>query len=82
MLSTRACVPDSSMTFAIVNTFEIDWMDTSDFEIAGGVQLAVRRHDRDAVDVRIHFGQRRNVVGVGAFLERAVLRVHAASTAF
>ena len=44
-------------------------------DVAGGVDLAVGGDDRDAEQVRIDFRQRRNVVGVLAFLERPELRV-------
>ena len=35
--------PDSSITFAIVKTFEIDWIETCGLHVAGGVDLAVGR---------------------------------------
>ena len=37
-------------------------------DVAGGVDLAVGGHQRDAEQVRIDLGERRNVVGVLAFL--------------
>ena len=43
--------------------------------VARGVDLAVRGHEGDAVDVRVDLGERRDVVGVLAFLEVLVLRV-------
>ena len=44
-------------------------------DVAGGVDLAVDRHDGDAEQVRIDLRQRGNVVGVLAFLEVPELRV-------
>ena len=44
-------------------------------DVAGGVDLAVGGHQRDAEQVRIDLGERRDVVGVLAFLEVLVLRV-------
>ena len=38
-------------------------------DVAGGVDLAVHRDQRDAEQVRIDLGERRDVVGVLAFLE-------------
>ncbi len=75
MLLARASTPDSSITSAIVNTFEIDWIDTSDLMIARRVDLAVRGDERDAEDVGVHLRQRRDVVGVLAFLQVLVLLV-------
>ena len=43
-------------------------------DVAGGVDLAVGGDDRDAEQVRIDLGQRRDVVGVLAFLEASELR--------
>ena len=51
-------------------------------DVAGGVDLAVGRHQRDAEQVRIDLGQRRNVVGVLAFLAASLNLAYAASTAF
>ena len=48
-------------------------------DVAGGVDLAVGRHQRDAEQVRIDLGQRRNVVGVLAFLQRLELVVRAST---
>ena len=42
-------------------------------DVAGGVDLAVDGHQRDAEQVRIDLGERRDVVGVLAFLERLEL---------
>ena len=44
-------------------------------DVAGGVDLAVGGHQRDAEQVRIDFGERRDVVGVLAFLQVLVLGV-------
>jgi hypothetical protein len=44
-------------------------------DVAGGVDLAVRRHERDAEQIRIDLRQCRDVVGVLAFLQRPELRV-------
>ena len=43
--------------------------------VAGGVDLAVGGHHGDAEQVRVDLGQRRDVVGVLAFLECSELRV-------
>ena len=42
-------------------------------EVAGGVDLAVGGDQRDAEQIRVDLGERRNVVGVLAFLEVLVL---------
>ena len=44
-------------------------------DVAGGVDLAVGRDERDAEQVGVDLGERRDVVGVLAFLERLELRV-------
>ena len=67
--------PDSSMTFAMVKTLEIDWIETSDLMSPGGVDLAVGGHQGDAEDLRVDLGERRDVVGVVALLEVLVLGV-------
>ena len=69
MLFAIASGPCSSMTSAIVKTLEIDWIETSDVDVARRVDAAVDRDERNAEDVRIDLGERRNVVGVLAFLE-------------
>jgi len=43
--------------------------------IAGRIHLTVGRHQHDAVDARIDFRERRNVVGVLAFLQIHIFRV-------
>ena len=63
------------MTCAIVNTFEIDWIDTSVFTSPAVIDLAVGGDQRDAEQVRIDLGERGNVVGVLAFLQVLVLLV-------
>ena len=73
VVDDRLRSPDSSITLAIVKTLEIDWIDTSEVTSPVGVDLAVDRHQRDAEDVRVDLGERRDVVGVGPFLEVLVL---------
>ena len=47
--------PAPQTRFAMVNTFEIDWIETSEPDIADFVYtLAVYRDDRDAVDAGIY----------------------------
>jgi hypothetical protein len=43
--------------------------------VAGGVDLPVGRHDRDAVQLGINLGERRNVVGILALGQVLVFRV-------
>ena len=67
--------PDSSMTLR----HREDLGDRLDrdlgLDVAGGVDLAVRGDEGDAEDVRVDLGERRDVVGVLAFLQVLVLRV-------
>ena len=70
MRFSTASAPDSCMTCAIVKTFEIDWIETSVLTSPAGVDLAVDGDQRDAEEIRIDLRQRRDVVGVLAFLER------------
>ena len=69
MVFSIASGPWSWMTRAIVNTFEIDWIDTSVFTSPAVIDLAVGGDDRDAEQVGIDLGERRDVVGVLALLQ-------------
>ena len=44
-------------------------------DVAGGVDLSVGRHERNPEQVRVHLGQRRDVVGVLALVKVLVLLV-------
>jgi hypothetical protein len=70
-----ASSPCSWITWAIVKTLEIDWIDTSVLMSPGGVDLAVGGDHGDAEQVRIDLGQGGDVVGVLAFLQPLELGV-------
>ncbi len=50
--------------------------------VAHGVDLAVGRDERDPVDVRVHLGERRDVVRVLAFLQSLILGVRRLQSGF
>ena len=75
MRCSIAAGPCSWMTWAIVKTLEIDWIETSVLHVASGVDLTVGGDEGDPEQVRVDLGERRNIVGVLAFLERPELCV-------
>ena len=73
ILSRTAVAPAVSSTLASVKTLEIDWMENGRVDVPLLEGLAVDGDERDAEELRVDLGERRDVVGVLALVEGPVL---------